>query len=80
MTEWEHHRRVAAVNPETPHSFNPLREPLDFGLINDSGHFVCTLPVAAPEFIRYEDRWIIAARLPSFKGIQAAPFSWVKRL
>lgn len=56
------------------------RDPLDFGLNDDSGHFVCTLPVAAPEIIRYKDQWFIAALLPSLKGIQVAPLSWDKRL
>jgi len=55
------------------------RDPLDFGLNNDAGHFVCTLPVAAPEIIRFKDEWFIAALLPSLKGIQVAPLSWEKR-
>jgi hypothetical protein len=55
------------------------REPLDFGLNNDSGHFVCTLPVAAPEIIRHQEQWFIAALLPSLNGIQAAHLSWEKK-
>lgn len=52
------------------------REPLDFGLNSDSGHFVCTLPVAAPELVRHKNQWFIAALLPSLHGIQLAPLAW----
>jgi len=79
VTEWEHHQRVAAVNPESPLSLNRLREQLDFGLNNDSGRFACTLPAAAPEIIRPKDRWFIAALQPGLKGIQVTPLSWEKR-
>ena len=54
------------------------RDPLDFGVDNDEGHFLRTLPVAAPEIIRYEDRWFIAALLPSLKGIQVSHLTWEK--
>ncbi len=50
---------------------------LDFGIDNDAEHFVCTLPVAAPEIFQFEGRWFIAALLPSLKGIQVAPLEWV---
>ena len=52
------------------------RDPLDFGVDNDEGHFVCTLPVAAPEIIRYKHHWFIAALLPSLKGIQVSHLAW----
>jgi hypothetical protein len=52
------------------------RDPLDFAVDNDEGRFVCTLPVAAPEIIRYKDRWFIAALLPSLKGIQISHLAW----
>ena len=55
------------------------RDPLDFGLNNDAGHFICTLPVAAPEIVRDQDQWVIAALLPSLKGIQVAHLTWEKR-
>jgi len=29
-----------------------FNNPLDFGLDNDKEHFVCTLPVAAPEIVK----------------------------
>ena len=52
------------------------RNPLDFGVDDDEGHFVCTLPVAAPEIIRHDGQWYIAALLPSLKGIQIAKLEW----
>ncbi|HZQ47421.1 MAG TPA: hypothetical protein VFC07_10445 [Verrucomicrobiae bacterium] len=51
--------------------------PLDFGVDHDEGHFVCTLPVAAPEIVKYKGQYYIAALLPSLKGIQFAPLEWV---
>jgi hypothetical protein len=55
------------------------RDPFDFGIDDDSGHFVCTLPVAAPEIIPYRRRWYIAALMPSLKGIQIARLQWSSR-
>jgi hypothetical protein len=52
------------------------RDPLDFGIDNDANHFVTAFPVAAPEIIRHEGKWFIAALLPSLKGIQIAPLEW----
>ena len=52
------------------------RDPFDFGLDRDEGHFVCTLPVAAPEIVRQEDRFYIAALAPSLKGIRMARLEW----
>lgn len=51
------------------------RDPLNFG-VNDDAHLVCSLPVAAPELIRHEGKWYMAALLPSLKGIQMARMSW----
>ncbi|HVX57659.1 MAG TPA: hypothetical protein VHA37_08070, partial [Candidatus Saccharimonadales bacterium] len=51
-------------------------DPLNFGVDQDAGHFVCTLPVAAPEIIRYEGQWFIVALLPNLKGIQIARLEW----
>jgi len=53
-------------------------DPLDFGVDNDEGHFLRTLPVAAPEIIHYKDHRFIAALLPSLKGIQVSQLSWEK--
>jgi len=50
--------------------------PLDFGIDNDEGHFVCTLPVAAPEIFRFGDSWYIAALMPNLSGIQIARLRW----
>jgi hypothetical protein len=52
------------------------RDPLDFGVDHDEGHFVCTLPVAAPEIIKYDGQYYIAALMPSLKGIQIARLTW----
>jgi hypothetical protein len=51
-------------------------DPFDFGLDNDKEHFVCTLPVAAPEIIHYKGEWFIAALLPNLKGIQLSHLIW----
>jgi hypothetical protein len=55
------------------------RDPFDFGVNNDAGHFVCTLPVAAPELIHEKNDWYIAALLPSLKGIQISRLVWDER-
>jgi hypothetical protein len=53
------------------------RDAMDFGVDHDEGHFVCTLPVAAPEIIRHEGQYYLAALLPSLKGIQISRLEWV---
>jgi hypothetical protein len=55
------------------HSANPQ----DFGIDNDAEHYVATLPVAAPEVFRHENKWYMAALLPSLKGIQLTRLEWV---
>jgi hypothetical protein len=52
-------------------------DPFDFGVDHDEGHFVCTLPIAAPEIIKQDGQYYIAALLPSLKGIQIARLEWV---
>lgn len=52
------------------------RDPLDFGIDKDGEHFVTALPIAAPEIVRHEGKWFVAALLPSLKGIQVAPLEW----
>ena len=52
------------------------RDRLDFGVVHDEGHFVCTLPIAAPEIINHEGQYYVAALLPSLKGIQIAKLTW----
>jgi hypothetical protein len=51
-------------------------DPLDFGVDHDEGHFVCTLPVAAPEIFRHDGQYYIAALVPSLKGIRIARLEW----
>jgi hypothetical protein len=52
------------------------RDPMDFGIEGDLDHFVCTLPLAAPEIIKHDGEYYIAALLPSLKGIQVARLRW----
>jgi hypothetical protein len=33
------------------------RDPADFGMNHDEGHFVCTLPLAAPEIIQDQGQY-----------------------
>jgi hypothetical protein len=51
-------------------------DPLDFG-VHDDKHFIGTLPIAAPEIIRYEGGLYIAALLPNLKGIRIARLEWI---
>ena len=53
------------------------RDPLDFGVDRDEGHLIGTLPVAAPEIVKHNGEYFIAALLPSLKGIQIARLEWV---
>jgi hypothetical protein len=55
------------------------RDPLNFGINDDAAHLVGSLPVAAPELIRYQNEWYIAALLPSLKGIQIARLKWMPK-
>jgi len=52
-------------------------DPLNFG-VNDDRYFVGTLAVAAPEIIRYDGKYYIAALLPSLKGIRIARLEWAR--
>ena len=52
--------------------------PLDFGVNHDEGHFVCTLPVAAPEIVQHNGEWFIAVLLPDLKGIHISHLTWDK--
>ena len=65
------------VNQQTSVYFS--RDPMDFGVNHDEGHFVCTLPVAAPEIFKHEGLYYMAALLPSLKGIQVARLEWVAK-
>ena len=50
--------------------------PLDFGIDDDKDHFVCTLPVAAPEIVSHHGAYYIAALLPNLQGIRVSPLTW----
>lgn len=54
-------------------------DPQDFGKGEDHGdalHFITSLPVAAPEIVRHEGRWFIAALGADLKSIQLAALEW----
>lgn len=51
-------------------------DPLNFGIDDDRKHFIATLPLAAPEIIKHNGEYFIAALLPSLKGVQIARLSW----
>jgi hypothetical protein len=68
--------RTQAYGKNARTSVYHSRDPLDFGIDNDVEHYVTTLPVAAPEILRYEGQWYLAALLPSLKGIQITRLEW----
>ena len=53
------------------------QDPFDFGVDHDEKHLVCSLPYAAPEIIKSEGHYYMAALLPTLKGIQIARLEWV---
>jgi hypothetical protein len=56
------------------------KDPMMFGINQDDRYFVCTLPVAAPEIIRYENRYYIAAlNEGALDGIRIAKLDWVNK-
>jgi hypothetical protein len=52
--------------------------PLSFG-VGDDRYLVGSLPVAAPEIVRHEGEYYIAALMPNLKGIRIARLAWEKR-
>lgn len=50
-------------------------DPLNFG-IDDDRFLVCRLPVAAPEIVRHDGNYYIAALNPSLDGIRIAQLTW----
>jgi len=53
------------------------KDPLNFGIDTDHGYYVTRLPVAAPELIRHEGTWYIAALKPGLDGIRMARLKWI---
>ena len=51
-------------------------DPRNFG-VNDDRFFIGTLPVAAPEIVKYNGRYYIAALLPNLNGIRVAKLKWL---
>jgi len=50
-------------------------DPLNFG-VNDDRYFLGTLAAAAPEIVKYNGQYYIAALLPGLKGIRIAKLKW----
>lgn len=51
-------------------------DPMNFGIGNDEGYFVTTLPVAAPELVFENGEWYIVALNPALDGLRVARLSW----
>lgn len=51
--------------------------PNDFGIDNDQ-YLVTQLPLAAPEIIKINEKWYIAALMPDLQGIRIARLVWKK--
>ncbi len=53
------------------------KDPMDFGINSDEGFFVTTLPIAAPELVRHEGQWYIAALNTGLDGIRISKLDWL---
>lgn len=51
-------------------------DPLNFGRDQDAKYWVTSLPVAAPEIVRYEGQDYLAALNPTLDGIRVAKLKW----
>ncbi|QGY47218.1 hypothetical protein GM418_27205 [Maribellus comscasis] len=49
--------------------------PMYFG-IDDDHNIICTLPVAAPEILKYQGQWYIASTTPDLQKISLAKLKW----
>jgi len=54
------------------------RDPLDFGINKDDGHFIGTMALAAPELVQHKGEWYMVALEPKLNGIRAAKLEWEK--
>ncbi len=68
--------RTQRLGTDAQTSVYHSRDPFDFGINDDTGHFLGTLPLAAPELIRHKGQWFIASLLPTLKGIRIARLEW----
>ena len=62
---------LVAGNPDLGQYTSPEQEPVDFGVDEDQ-YMLGTLPVAAPEIIKWAEQYFIAALLPNLDGIRIA--------
>jgi hypothetical protein len=51
-------------------------DPMMFGINQDERYLVGTLPVAAPEIVRYKGEFYVAALHPNLDGIRVAKLAW----
>jgi hypothetical protein len=51
-------------------------DPLDFGVDHDEGHYLGTLPVAAPELFQDGGQWYLAALRADLHGIEIHRLAW----
>ena len=52
------------------------RDPMDFGIGSDEDTWIASLPVAAPELVRHQGEWYVAALRPELDGIRIARLVW----
>ena len=67
------HTQRYMPNPQT--SVYRSRDPMAFG-VDDDAKFIGHLPVAAPELVRHEGQWYIAALAEKLDGIRLARLRW----
>jgi hypothetical protein len=56
-------------------SIHASADPLNFG-VNADRYFLGTLAAAAPDIVKYNGQYYIAALLPGLKGIRVAKLKW----
>ncbi len=71
--------RTQRLGADAQTSVYHSRDPFDFGINDDTGHFLGTLPLAAPELILLNKQWFIASLLPTLKGIRVARLEWAAK-
>ncbi|PYK96918.1 MAG: hypothetical protein DME19_18110 [Verrucomicrobia bacterium] len=61
-----------------PFALQELLLPIELvGVSDDDRHLVAALPIAAPEIVRHDGRWYVAALRPGLKGIRVSRLEWV---
>lgn len=73
-----HLSRTQLYGPKNVSTLYASPNPLDFG-VGDDRCRIGTLPVGAPEILRHEGEYFIAALKPGVDGIRIARLRWVSR-